>query len=77
MFEALIGICIVTQFNVEGGSICYLAQDDKGFKTHLACMQHGNMIKRKMVDDFVKMNGNSAAVIGQAACIKREGDAEA
>ena len=77
MFEALIGICIVTQFNVEGGSICYLAQDDKGFKTHLACMQHGNMIKRKMVDDFVKMNGNSAAVIGQAACIKREGDDEA
>jgi len=77
MFKALIGICVVTQFNVGGGSICYLAQDDKGFKTHLACMQHGNMIKRKMVDDFVKMNGNSAAVIGQAACMKMKGDAEA
>ena len=77
MFTTMIALCVVTQFNVQGGSVCYLAQDEKRFRTHLACMQYGDSLKRKMVEDFVAMNGNSAAVIGQAACMKIEGDAEA
>ncbi len=75
MFKALIGICIVTQFNVEGGSICYLFRDDDQFKTHLACMQNGDAIKRRMVTELVKENGNKAAIIGQAACLKRDEEA--
>jgi len=30
-----------------------LAQDEKRFRTHLACMQYGDSLKRKMVEDFV------------------------
>ena len=75
MFKALIGICIVTQFNVEGGSICFLFRDDDKFKTHFACMQNGNAIKNRMVRELVKENGNKAAIIGQAACMKKDEEA--
>ena len=75
MFKALIGICIVTQFNVEGGSICFLFRDDDKFKTHFACMRHGDAIKTKMVREMVIQNGDKAAIIGQAACLKRDDEA--
>lgn len=70
MFKALIAICVVTQFNTNDGAVCYLFRDTSEFKSHLACMQNGDYLKQKMVQDFVKTNGNSSAVIGQAACVK-------
>jgi hypothetical protein len=75
MFKALIGICLVTQFNIEGGSICYLFRDDDQFKSHFACMQNGEAIKNRMVRELVLENGDKAAIIGQAACLKRDDEA--
>lgn len=75
MFKALIGICLVTQFNIEGGSICYLFRDNDQFKSHFACMQNGEVIKNRMVRELVLENGDKAAIIGQAACLKRDEEA--
>jgi hypothetical protein len=70
MFKALIAICVIQQFNVNGGAVCYLHRDATEFKSHFACMQNAEFMRSKMISDFVELNGNKAAIIGQAACTK-------
>ena len=74
MFKALIAVCVVSQFNVEGGGSCYLLESPELFKSHLACMMANEGKRQRVHSDFVKLNGERLAVISQVGC-KREVEA--
>lgn len=74
MYKALIAVCVVSQFNVDGGGSCYLLESPDLFKSQVACMMANEGKRQKVHSDFVKLNGERLAVISQIGC-KREVEA--
>lgn len=68
MFKAMIAVCVISQFNVEGKSSCFLVMSEDLWPSFLSCMQ-ANESKRSMIHmDFMQSNRKAGAVVSQLGC---------
>ena len=72
MFKALIAVCVVTQFNADGGSVCYLIESPDLHKTRAACMFLTEPKRVQVQRDFMKLNGGNMAIISQVGCQEQD-----